>query len=77
MMYGFGFTIFNTVCTKTVLIILEESRVARPSPHRRLSIGDYKRRDSQRYNLQSISACAERVWPRETIAGRYRHKRPA
>ena len=32
---------------------------ARPSPRRRLSIGDYKRRA---YNIQSISACAETVW---------------
>ena len=37
--------------------------MARPSPHRRLSIGDYKHRA---INLQSISACTERVWPRET-----------
>ena len=35
----------------------DQSRVARPSSPRRLSIGDYK---------QSISAWANRVWPRET-----------
>ena len=40
------------------------SRVARPSLRRRLLIGDLWRLSIS--NLQSISACAEKVWPLET-----------